>query len=562
MGDSVTGGVPEDSPGAAAGRRPPGTPARGATRPRGGGRSAAAPDPARPAAGPATLQRAPGRRRETATRLLVAAAAGLVLHLAYPRPGWDLLGWVALAPVFALAATARSPGQAMLEGWLAGLAFFLPLLRWITHSMTHYSALTPPLAGLVLLALAAYCALYVGAVTAAVAWLERRLGPGAVWLAPVFWVTGELARTHVFSGFPWGLLGYVPYRWPDLIGIAAWTGVYGVSFLLALCNTALAWVLVRRSRPAAVTSAAVVGVAVGAMLGVSALRPAPGPGTVPVGIVQGNIDQAIKWDKAARSATLEIYAGLTRQIAPGSRLVVWPEAAVPAYLSYEPGVIEWLTALAGEVGTPLLVGAPDARQEGATTHFLNSAFLVRAKGLEGRYDKIHLVPFGEYVPLRGLLFFVEAIAAEIGDFTPGRDRVVFPLEGAPFGTVICYEVIFPDLVRGFVREGARLMVNITNDAWFGESSGPVQHLAMVPLRAVENGVAVVRAANTGISALVLPDGRIGPELSLSRRGALRVEAPLAGRPTFYTRFGDLFAYGCAAATLAALAARTVARRRD
>jgi len=320
-------------------------------------------------------------------------------------------------------------------------------------------------------------------------------------------------------------------------------------------------VLVQRSRPAAAVSAAVVGLALGATLAGAALRPAPGTGTVPVGIVQGNIDQAIKWDKTTRLATLEIYARLTRQVAPGSRLVVWPEAAVPAYLSYEPGVSEWLTRLAGEVGTPLLVGALDARQDGAATQFLNSAFLVRAEGLQRRYDKIHLVPFGEYVPLRGLLFFVEAIAAEIGDFTPGRDRVVFPLEGAPFGTVICYEVIFPDLFRGFVREGARLMVNITNDAWFGESSGPIQHLTMVPLRAVENGVAVVRAANTGVSALVGPDGRIGPELGLSRRGFLRVEAPLAGRPTFYTRFGDLFGYSCAAVTLAALAARAVAGRR-
>jgi apolipoprotein N-acyltransferase len=501
------------------------------------------------------------RRREAASRVLVAALAGLALHLAYPRPGWDLLGWVALAPVFALAATARSPGRAFLEGWLAGLAFFLPLLRWITHSMTHYSNLPRPLAYLVLVCLAGYCALYVGTVAAGVAWLGTRLGPGAVWLTPPFWVTGELARTHVLSGFPWGLLGYVPYRRPELIGIAAWTAVYGVSFLLALGNTALAWMLVRRSRPATAVSAAVVAVAVGATLAVGASRPAPEAGTIPIGIVQGHIDQAIKWEKASRWATLEAYAELTRQIAPGSRLVVWSEAAVPAYLSYEPAVLEWLTRLAGEVGTPLLVGAPDARQEGATTHFLNSAFLVRAEGLRTRYDKIHLVPFGEYGPLRGLLFFVEAIAAEIGDFTPGRDRVVFPLEGAPFGTVICYEVIFPDLFRGFVREGARLMVNITNDAWFGESSGPLQHLAMVPLRAVENGVAVVRAANTGVSALVGPDGRLGPELALSRRGALRVEAPLAGRPTFYTRFGDVFAYGCAAATLAALAARARAGRR-
>jgi apolipoprotein N-acyltransferase len=172
------------------------------------------------------------------------------------------------------------------------------------------------------------------------------------------------------------------------------------------------------------------------------------------------------------------------------------------------------------------------------------------------------VPFGEYVPLKRLLFFVDAIAAEIGDFTPGRARVIFPLEGAPFGTVICYEVIFPDLFRRFVAGGARFMVNITNDAWFGESGGPLQHLATVPLRAVENGVAVVRAANTGVTALVLPDGRIGPRLGLFQRGALRVDVPLATARTFYTRYGDLFAYAASAVTAAALLAGLAAPRRE
>ena len=158
--------------------------------------------------------------------------------------------------------------------------------------------------------------------------------------------------------------------------------------------------------------------------------------------------------------------------------------------------------------------------------YLNSAFLVESPGLRARYDKMHLVPFGEYVPLKRLLFFVEAIAAEIGDFTPGRRAAIFPLEGAPFGTVICYEVIFPDLFRQFVAEGASFMANITNDAWFGDSGGPLQHLAMVPLRAVENRVAIVRAANTGVSAFVAPSGAIQASSRSARAGVLRGEVPL------------------------------------
>jgi apolipoprotein N-acyltransferase len=224
-------------------------------------------------------------------------------------------------------------------------------------------------------------------------------------------------------------------------------------------------------------------------------------------------------------------------------------------------MMRWLTDLAVGVRVPLLVGVPDAEREGQRTRYLNSAFLVDAEGVRARYDKIHLVPFGEYVPLKRLLFFVEAIAAEIGDFTPGRQVALLPLEGAQFGTVICYEVIFPDLFRRFVAGGASFMANITNDAWFGDSGGPLQHLAMVPLRAVENRIAIVRAANTGVSAFVLPSGAIESTLPLGARGTLRREVPLRRGDTFYTRFGDVFAYACAAVSGAALAGGLTAGRR-
>lgn len=470
---------------------------------------------------------------------------------------------MSLAPVLGLAVTAASVRGAALEGLVAGLAFFVPLLRWLTHTMTNFSSMPAPLAPVVVVLLAAYCAVFWAAVSAALAWTRPRLGDGILWLAPPFWVAAELARTYALSGFPWGLVGYVPYRRLELIQVAAWTGVYGVSFLVVLVNAGLAQVAVARTRRAGLAGVVAGALAVGgAWLVGQAHLDRPAGATIPVALLQGNIEQGVKWNPAFKEATLAIYGDLTRAAAPGSRLVIWPEAALPAYVRYEPQVLRWATALAAEVGTPLLVGAPDARSDGGSTRYLNSAFLLRGEGLQERYDKMHLVPFGEYVPLKGLLFFVQAIAAEIGDFTPGTKVVVFPLPGAPFGTVICYEIIFPDLVRRFVAEGAQFMVNITNDAWFGESGGPLQHLAMVPLRAVENGVAVVRAANTGVSALVAPSGAIGPELGLSRRGFLRVDAPLRPGGTFYTRHGDLFAYACAALSATALwAARARGRGR-
>jgi apolipoprotein N-acyltransferase len=512
--------------------------------------------------GPGPVAAGDARSAGRVRRLAVAALAGFALHLSFPRPGWDLLGWVALAPLLALAVTAGPPRRAFAEGWVAGLAFFLPLLRWLTHTMTTFSTMGPTLAVLVLVGLAGYLALFWGGIAWALAWLRVRLGAWTLWLAPALWVAAELARTYLLSGFPWGLLGYVPSGRLLVIQIAAWTGVYGVTALMVLVNTALAWTaLERRWRVAAaacLVSAASVGGAL--LVGHLHLPPAIAP-TLPVAVVQGNIPQAVKWDAAFKAETLRIYEELTLVAAPGNRLVVWPEAAVPAYVRFEPGMMRWLTDLAGAVRVPLLVGVPDAEREGQRTRYLNSAFLVDAEGVRARYDKIHLVPFGEYVPLRRLLFFVEAIAAEIGDFTPGRQVALLPLEGAQFGTVICYEVIFPDLFRRFVAGGASFMANITNDAWFGDSGGPLQHLAMVPLRAVENRIAIVRAANTGVSAFVLPSGAIESTLPLGARGTLRREVPLRRGDTFYTRFGDVFAYACAAVSGAALAGGLTAGRR-
>ncbi len=501
------------------------------------------------------------RPAERARRLVVAAVAGFAMHLAFPRPGWDLLGWAALAPVLALAATAGTPRRAFLEGWVAGLAFYVPLLRWLTHTMTTFSQMTMPVAVLVLLALAGYLALFWGGVAWGLAWLRGRLGTGALWLAPALWVAGELGRTYLLGGFPWGLLGYVPSRRLLVIQIAAWTGVYGVSALLVLVNTALAWTAVERRWRAAGLSLAGAAVAGALLVGHAHLAPVDAP-TLRVAVVQGNIAQAVKWDAGFKAETLRIYGELTRAVAPGSRLVVWPEAAVPAYVRFEPAALRWLTDLAAGVRVPLLVGVPDAETDGRRVRYLNSAFLVESAGVRARYDKMHLVPFGEYVPLKRLLFFVEAIAAEIGDFTPGRQVTILPLEDTPFGTVICYEVIFPGLFRRFVAEGASFMTNITNDAWFGDSGGPLQHLAMVPLRAVENQIAIVRAANTGVSAFVLPSGAIQSTLPLGVRGTLRAEVPVRRGYTFYARFGDVFAYACAAISGAALVGGLAAGRRS
>jgi apolipoprotein N-acyltransferase len=458
-----------------------------------------------------------------------------------------------------LCALERTPRQALADGWLAGTAFFVVLLRWLDHTFQNYSAIPWPVTWLPILALAAYCGLYTGLVCAAVARLRGRLGAGwALAAAPALWVSGEWIRGWLMGGFPWGLLGYSQHLAHPVIQVAELGGVYAVSLLLVAMNAAIAGLTVlgwRRSAPGLATTALLLlgSLAFGWWTLSSEFGPATDRATrfVQIAVIQPSIEQSVKEDPANRELTMDIYEQLTREAARTKPVaIIWPETAAPIFLRGDRALLARLVALSREVGAPLLVGSID-RLPGPHGQFLNSAFLLGDQGITAKYDKIRLVPFGEYVPLAWLLGFVRQWAEFISDFAPGSRETVFPLPGAPFGTVICYEVISPGLFRGFVAGGASFMTNITNDAWFGRTSGPPQHLGMLPLRAVENRVAIARAANTGISAFVGPDGRVGPTLPLFDRGILSASIPLRSRTTLYTRFGDWLVYMCLALGAAA-----------
>jgi apolipoprotein N-acyltransferase len=258
--------------------------------------------------------------------------------------------------------------------------------------------------------------------------------------------------------------------------------------------------------------------------------------------MQPAIEQPLKWDPNHATVTLKIYLELTRQAAAGHPdLIVWPETASPTPLARDTGLLRTLAGLSGQVGIPLLIGSIDV-EDGTPPRLRNTAFLVTHGGITGRYDKIHLVPFGEYVPLSGVIGFVRGWAEFIAELEPGTRAVVFAGPPAPFGIVICYEGIFPDLFREFVNNGARVMVNMTNDGWFGRTSGPAQHLTMYPFRAVEHRIAVVRAANTGVSAFIAPSGQIVRHLGLFERGILADRVPLRHGRTLFTRWGDWVAW--------------------
>jgi len=489
------------------------------------------------------------RDRPLARRLLLVAS-GAALSLAYPRPEWPWLAWVSLVPLFFFSLVVR-PRQAFLDGALFGLAFFTLLLRWLDYTFQTFSAIPWPLTFIVVLLLSAYLACFIGGVAWAGSRLHRAFGSGlALVMLPFLWVTAELGRTYVLSGFPWGLLGYSQYRQLALIQIAAWTGVYGVSWLCALVNAAIAAVL-RHGARGLVLGAAPAGLIVLAV-GVLGARQLDEPSgrSLTVALVQASIDQATKWEPSVQSETLALYARLTEDAASRKpAIVIWPETALPLVLRHEPDVVELLRSLSREHDVPLVVGSIDALGRDRSVRLYNSTFLVTQQGIIDKYDKIHLVPFGEYVPLKWALGFVTRWAAFISELDAGSRASVFRFADTPFGTVICYEGIFPGLFRQFVANGATWMVNVTNDAWFGSTNGPLQHLAMLPFRAVENRVGIARSANTGISTLIEPNGRIGPSLALFERGVLLGRVSLRGETTWYTRFGDLFAYGSAGLSL-------------
>lgn len=479
-------------------------------------------------------------------RLVLLIVSGALGALAFPTTNWWLAAWIWLVPALACGLH-RAPRGALADGWLAGTVFYVVLLRWLDHTFLHFSDIPWPITWLPIMALAAYCGLYVGLVAAALSWLRSRIGVvPALGLVPFMWVAGEWLRGWLMGGFPWGLLGYSQHSVTPVIQIAELGGVYTVSFVLVLVNSALAGLVGlgwRRGAPVAIAGAvATVGtLAFGwVVLGQEEARVAR---QIQVGLIQPSIEQTLKWDPAQHARILDIYEQLTRQAAqPRPALVLWPETATTIFLRADPVLLERLTRLARQIQTPLLVGSID-RQDGPNGKFLNTAFLLTGQGITGKYDKIHLVPFGEYVPLGWLIGFVRSWAEFISDFGEGIVETVFRLPEGRFGTVICYEVIFPELFRAFVARGADFMVNITNDAWFGETSGPWQHLGMLPLRAVEHRVAIARAANTGISAFVEPTGRMGPWLPLSVRGTLDAPVKLRGRSTLYTRFGDWLPIG-------------------
>lgn len=486
---------------------------------------------------------------ELRVRYLLAALSGALLAFSFPRPSISPLAWFAFLPLFV--AAAGVPARLGFKlGFTTGFVAYAALLYWLNIVMVGYGGLQWTVSGTLYLLFAGYLALY----PAAVLWLMRCAelkGVPALCSFQVLWVGGELIRSHLFTGFPWALLGYSQYRTLPLIQICDLTGVYGVSFLIAFANAVFyrGWVWLREKDapyPVGGLAALLVLLALTLMYGLSALTRVESGPQQRVLLVQGNIPQDVKWNPAYQQSTVATYERLTlRGIKSEGTLVVWPESALPFYFQEEPAYAARVTSLAAELKIWLLTGSPAWTGDGERLRNLNSAFLVSPAGaVVGRSDKLHLVPFGEYVPFTRWFPSVKKLVAGLGDFTPGEKAVTLETPGGRIGVLICFEGIFPEIARAYLQGGSGLLVNITNDAWFGNSSAPYQHLSMIVFRAVENRVPLVRAANTGISAVIDSKGHVRGMTPLFQEATLSAEVRRGEGGSFYSRHGDLFALAC------------------
>jgi apolipoprotein N-acyltransferase len=496
-------------------------------------------------------------------------SSGLLLVLSFPKFGHGVVAWVALVPLL-MALPGTSGWRALRLGYVTGAVSALGLLYWISLVVVQYGALTLPVAIAVTVALCLAFAVFPSAFAWIVARLVHTFGTEGLLAAPVVWVGAELLRAHTFFQFPWCQLGYSQYRQIPVIQLASVTAVYGVSFVLVASSALLAYLALER-RPSRRRAAIVaVLVLVGGTWGGGAWvmsRPIAETGTIRVGLIQGGIRQEEKWVPGSAWSNIAIHLQLTDQAAAeGARLIVWPESAVPFLFDHNPALADALRRTVARHGAWLFFGNDDRETdaEGKERIFVGAKLLEPGGKITLRYHKIQLVPFGEYVPLQPVFTLGGRYAAkmvqEVSDFTPGTEPALATVDGHLVGGYICYEAIFPALARRFAAQGAELLLNVTNDAWYGTTSAPYQHLAMAAFRAVENRRYMVRAANTGITAVVDPWGRILEQTPLFERTILVRDVPFIAEKSFYTRHGDVFAMACLAAALALLAA-TVRRPR-
>jgi apolipoprotein N-acyltransferase len=482
--------------------------------------------------------------------LVFAVLSGFLAGAAFPKIEWPFMAWIAFIPLLAVLARkgARRP---YLVGWLAGTVFYGILLYWIPAVPSHYAGMSTALSLGVYLLLILVLGMSWALFALAFSFMHKRRPAAAFAAAPFLWVGVEYLLTHVLTGFPWGLVGLSQYGNLSLIQIASVTGVYGVSFVLVLFQSLFVYsIRAARRLPFAFGIVLMVLVHLGGFLSMG--RVTPTERSFPAAVIQGNVSSEIYWTQTGPDKIMTLFEehmDLTRQASEkGAKLVIWPEFTVPLCFSCDDPLYQSfkgvLTRFVEETGTSLLVGSNETSGPPEAKLYFNSSLCLNPGRPVTSYATMHLVPFGEYTPYKKILGFVEKVSHAIGELTPGSGPALHTFRDLKFGTPICYEVIFPNLVRRFTKAGADFLVTITNDGWYGRSSAPYQHFANAVLRAVENRRFLLRAATTGISGVIDPYGRVLARSEIGVKTFLAETVTPSSALTFYARFGDVFSWAC------------------
>ncbi|NWG11929.1 MAG: apolipoprotein N-acyltransferase [Acidobacteria bacterium] len=476
--------------------------------------------------------------------------SGFLAYASFPAISQGYLAWVAYVPLAIFVGRLSTFRSAFLGGLLVGIIQFSLLLCWIPGVLVQYGNISTVLAwllyGLMILILGTYPAIAAGTTGYA---MQRR-GPSCLLLLPFAWVSVELLRSYTpFGGFPWLLTGYSQTDYLPVVQIADITGVYGLSLLILIANVGIAWRILKG--PAARTRLWPALAACGLILlclaygHVSLRKWSPGPTLRKTAILQANIplegpDREVEWK--FQEGYLRMADALRGKTID---LLVLPESPAPKSFEQDKAYQEAMRSLAKRYPMGLILSnVATGRDEGASEYFNSAYFLDSDGNLSGRYDKVRLVPFGEYVPFKRAFFFLDSITREVSDFSAGSEFLRVRVGGHQTSAIICYEAVFPSLARRFVSGGSELLVNLTNDAWYGNTPAPYQHLAMARWRAVENRRWLIRAANSGISAVIDPGGRIRSATGLFREEACTGPFDFVSELTIYSRYGDVCACLC------------------
>ncbi|MGA9111549.1 MAG: apolipoprotein N-acyltransferase [Smithella sp.] len=485
----------------------------------------------------------------TRNTVFLAVLSGMFLFLSFPKYGSGLLAWIAFIPLFFSLKKAATFTQGLLLGFITGIVSYTGIIYWIAFVLVNYGYLPLYTAIVLMLLLACYLSIYIALFAGCIVYFRERL---PLYLtAPVLWVCFEYGKSFLLTGFPWENLGYSQYLNTYLLQFADVAGVFGLSFLIVLINATVFEVIDKRSKKEYIIASVVFLILAGAYAyGICRLdqvnksvQNSPG---MEVSLIQGNIDQSIKWDENFKRETLNKYEQLSLNSLPGNgSLIVWPETAAPFYFQDINSLHNQIINLSRKTKSWLLFGSVSSSQKKNTNDSFNSAYLVSPEGdVKGRYDKVHLVPYGEYVPYRDIFPFVKKLTAGIGDLGRGAGFNPLSLDNKKIGILICYESVLPFAARMYKNNSAGLLVNITNDAWFGTTSAPFQHFSMAVFRSVETRLYLVRAANTGISGIIDPGGHIVAETKIFQNDALKGYVKFVNIPTFYAKHGDILVTVC------------------